>query len=107
MSTNVITQKIHNKKKTNLIGLFVAFVSNKGELKVGVSVCHKHDKFDKKKGHQLALQHAKSNYREVVYPTAAKADVAKFIERAERFFKFAPPKVAETNESGYGSAYGA
>ena len=80
---NKIYQKI--KIKDKVIGVFVAFSKNK----IGFSICCNKDKFNKEYALKLAVYRAiKQENPWLKIPKSYKKDLAKFIERINRYYKW-------------------
>lgn len=87
------------RKKGKRIGVAVAYLSNKGDVKVGFSKCHKDDEFDPRVGRNMALKRA-TEIGDIpwdVVPHDLKFPVNNVMDRAIRaFIKNKKPVLAVT-----------
>lgn len=88
-----LTKRIIKTKANKLLevtipkGVFVARVTNKGQIRVSMSLLHKNDRFNLKDGLNAARKNADKLDTQVYITTHHKAAFDKFVERAKRYFK--------------------
>lgn len=89
-----VFQFLKETQPRHKIGVMVADVVD-GEVRAGWSLANRKDKFDQKRGTEIAMGRLQHGTSELV-PDSIRLEYEYYVDRANRYFKDAQPLVLET-----------